>query len=247
MQAIPNTHPKQPRAGFSLIELMVVIMIILILSGIVIAAMNGSDDSRSLDSGVSRLDSLFSLARSAAITRKQTTRVLISLDGTDRSLRYATIVYKDDDGNWKIYSEGEYLPDGIYFSPALSTKTSSGGGPAVQLYRWDMTINPTTLAITQPPNDDPTAIGPFSLTGNSETISGASANRWLVFEFNPNGTFKQPGARVVLLPGILAAGTLTVPLEQGVEAADIAKGFVVFRSGKVLYFQSGEQIKEGNS
>jgi prepilin-type N-terminal cleavage/methylation domain-containing protein len=247
MQAIPNTHPKQPRAGFSLIELMVVIMIISILSGIVIAAMNGSDDSRSLDSGVSRLDSLFSLARSAAITRKQTTRVLISLDGTDRSLRYATIVYKDDDGNWKIYSEGEYLPDGIYFSPALSTKTSSGGGPAVQLYRWDMTINPTTLAITQPPNDDPTAIGPFSLTGNSETISGASANRWLVFEFNPNGTFKQPGARVVLLPGILAAGTLTVPLEQGVEAADIAKGFVVFRSGKVLYFQSGEQIKEGNS
>jgi prepilin-type N-terminal cleavage/methylation domain-containing protein len=244
MQAIPNTHPKQPRAGFSLIELMVVIMIISILSGIVIAAMNGSDDSRSLDSGVSRLDSLFSLARSAAITRKQTTRVLLNFDSTqpDRMLRYATIVYLDDDGQWQVYSEGEFLPDGVYFSPALSTNTDP-------LYVWTLAINSTTLNITQPASPNLTPVNAYKLSTNTDNLShAAAANKWYAFEFAPNGTFSNPGARVVLVNGILQSATqLSIPVEAGTEVTDIAKGFVVFRSGKVLYFQSGEQIKEGNS
>jgi hypothetical protein len=52
---------------------------------------------------------------------------------------------------------------------------------------------------------------------------------------------------VVLVPGILESQTsLRIPLENGATPPDVAKGFVVFRSGKILYFQSGEQIEGGN-
>lgn len=247
MQAIPNSHPKQKRAGFTLIELMVVIMIISILSGIVIAAMNGSDDSRSMDSGVTRLDSLFSLARSAAISRKQTTRVLINFDSTqpDRMLRYATIVYLDDDGQWKVYTEGEFLPEGIYFSPALSTKT----GVSAPIYTWTLAINPSSLDVTQPSDPTLAAQGQYTLTTEGDMLShGAAPNKWFAFEFAPNGTFKNPGARVVLVKGILMTTSppkILIP-NDGIDPVMEAKGFVVFRSGKALYFQTGEQIKEGN-
>jgi len=229
-------------------------MIIAILSGVMITAMNGSGDSRAVDAGVSRLDGLFSLARSAAITRQTRMRVLISLDDSNlslanqdkpqRFLRYATIVYEDENGDWQVYTEGEYLPDGTYFSPALST---TGGSPQVSLNVWPLEIDESTLDITQPSDDAFTSVGPFSLTGNTEAVTIAGADLWVAFEFSPNGTFTTPGARVVVIPGILdPSANIRIATEGGLDPTDIAKGFVVFRSGKSAFFKSGAQIKEGN-
>lgn len=229
-------------------------MIIAIMSGIVLTAMNKSDDTMTLNAGVTRLDSIFSLARSAAITRQQKTRVLISLDGSSFDkpnepqllLRYATIVYLDDDGQWKTYAEGEYLPDGVYFTPALSTK--SGQDPA--LYTWKATMNKNTLAISDA-YPELFKVAPYSLNGKTDTIAHSSdPNKWYAFEFNPNGTFHNPGARVVVTSGILNKGSsnnveLVINVEDDAFPEDSAKGFVVFRSGKVLHFQSADQIKEG--
>ncbi|MDF3129929.1 prepilin-type N-terminal cleavage/methylation domain-containing protein [Kiritimatiellaeota bacterium B1221] len=250
MQAFIKSHSHKRKSGFTLVELMVVIMIISILSGVVLSAMNSSDDSRALDAGVTRLDSLFSLAHSAAITRKQTVRVLINFDNStidkpnepQKMLRYATIVYLDDDGKWKAYTEGEFLPDGVYFTPALSTKS---GGENLQL--WTASINDSDLKVTD--TDTYSEGSAYNLSGNEDGVNHSPGpNKWYYFEFAPNGTFRNPGVRVVLTNAIvLPDAHLLINVDGDAEPADMAKGFVVFRSGKVLHFQSGEQIKEGNS
>ncbi len=250
MKVFTTSHFRNKKSGFTLVELMVVIMIISILSGVVLSAMNSSDESRALDAGVTRMDSLFSLARSAAITRKQTVRVLINFDNSNiaypnkpqRMLRYATIVYLDDDDEWKAYTEGEFLPDGIYFTPALSTK--SGGE---HLYTWTANINESTLKVTDTDVYDDGS--PYKLSGNEDAVAHSPGpNKWYYFEFAPNGTFRNPGVGVVLASAIVQPNAhLMLNVDGDAEPSDMAKGFVVFRSGKVLHFQSGEQIKEGNS
>ncbi|WFB37360.1 prepilin-type N-terminal cleavage/methylation domain-containing protein [Kiritimatiellota bacterium B12222] len=249
------------RAGFTLIELMVVIMIIVILSGIVITSMNGFNQDSGVNAGITRLDSLFSLARSAAITLKTKTRVLINFESQDHdsfheyhpALRMVTIVYLADDGKWKVYTNPEYLDDGVFFSPALSTSTANSTPP---LYHWDVDIDIDTLKVEDPPYKDVFKwTSAYTLTdGKVDEVgklnSGPGPNRWLSFEFNSNGTFESPGTRVVVTNGILGweGGQIAInlDLEEGESAEDNAKGFVVFRSGKLLHFQSAEQIKEGN-
>lgn len=248
----PISRPSSTRVGFTLVELMVVIMIIGIISGVVLTAMGSGDQSRKVDAGITRLDSLFSLARSAAITRQQTTRVIIHFDPSDeeRFLRYATIVYPDGgdldgDGNpkWKLSSEGVFLPGGVFFSPSLSST------PTNPLYTWGLPMDPATLAIGTPAGQNPVDAGSRTLSGDKDPLNldaGPGLNTWISYEFRPNGTFRNPLSRVVLVSAIPLGNELLISTEGDADPIESAKGFVIFRSGKVLHFQSGEQILEGN-
>jgi hypothetical protein len=234
---------------------MVVIMIIGIISGVVLTAMGSGDQSRKVDAGVTRMDSVFSLARSAAITRQQTTRVLIHFNPADQDkfLRYATIVYDNnsdpDAADWKLYSEGIFLPGGVYFSPALSTISTATDSASPPLQTWTgFVINPTSLSIETPTYTAPLQpVTNYGLaSGNSDPLThGPAANKWYVYEFNPNGTFSNPLARVVLVGGlpIFSPPSILIPLENDVEPYELAKGFVLFKSGKLLHMQNSDQIR----
>lgn len=225
-----NQKPNGTR-GFTLVELLVVIAIIALMSGFIVAAVGGDDGKSSLDAGISRADGMFSLARSAAITRKTRTRVLVHYDNNDmeRYLRYMIVIYQDENGQWQLFSEGETLPRGVYFSPALSSRDEE------RLYTTELTIG-------SPPNY------PLNITDGSlrRRISADVSNNvdplnrprpgpglWYAYEFNSNGTALFPMQRFVLSRGVVPpdGSELRIPNLQ------LIGGFVVFRSGNTHHFQ----------
>lgn len=248
--------------GFTLIELMVVIMIIALLSGLILSAVGGNSDSQNINAGITRLRSMMSLAQSAAISRKQTMRVLINFDSTDpdKLLRFATIVYRQDDGGtpndedddtWMPYTDGEYLPDGVFFSPALSSDSDDTAPLILWTVRIDLALDPDDMITPVVEPDDQTN---YRLNGlNNDPLShGPGANRWYIYEFAPNGTYSppigQPGTRCVVVDGVNPTGNLLIiPNEEREDVFRRAQGFKIFRSGKPMFFQEPEQIADGNS
>lgn len=231
-----TSHRRKPTfsQGFTLVELLVVIAIIAIMSGFIVAAVGGDDGKSALDAGISRADGMFSLARSAAITRKTRTRVLVHYDNADmnRFLRYMIIIYEDTDGDWQLYSEGEHLPNGIYFSPAMSSRPADR-----RLHTVELTVGAAPDFNLNILNDE------MALRQNSDVNQATNVDplnrpppgrqRWYAYEFNPNGTAAHPLKRFVLARGIVPpdGSQLNIP------STELSAGFVVFRSGNTQHFQ----------
>ena len=117
---------RQHLAGFTLVELLVVIGIILIASSVIL--LNTSSDLGSALSASQRIVSgIAQGARGQAILKGATTRLIIYSNSRDNSdddkkLRFFGIIYEDESnaGNWYAATQGNYLPDGIFFDPSAS-------------------------------------------------------------------------------------------------------------------------------
>ncbi len=256
IQPSVQTHPPQPnpktatRRAFTLVELLVVIMIIGILSAVVLSAVSGNDEVQTVNAGVNRASGLFNLARSAAITRKTPIRLLVHFDPPNPSdptdlrrnkfLRYMVILYYDAAATppaWKVYSDGEFLPSGVFFSPALSSTAS------VPLKTWTVPIDQTTMVVGTP-TGNPTVQTHYGFTAASDSLNHAGSpgsNAWYVFEYSANGTMAQPGSRFVVTRGLLADN----PPALRVPRPELMGGFTVFRAGRTLHFQDPRQITGG--
>jgi len=235
------------RNGFTLVELLVTMMVIMVISGLVMTAVGGNDGTNDLNSAISRADSVFSLARSAAISRKTPVRVMINYDssrvGRDGEfLRFLTIYYldrgdgvesdDDDDKNgprWKPFAEGEYLPQGIFVDFDRMTRNSG----VFRVWTPSVTSEQIITQYAEIP-EEPSASLP-----ELPTNSTPANNSWIVYEFHANGTARHPMSRFVLGRAIQAEGNtpLNVIPNQYMRA-----GFVLFRSGKVVHFQSPEHL-----
>jgi prepilin-type N-terminal cleavage/methylation domain-containing protein len=221
-------EPVQHRKGFTLVELLITMMVIMIISGLVLTAVGGNDGQNQLNSGISRADSIFSLARSTAISRKSPVRVLVCNDSslTNEYLRFLAVyrlVSRTDDGGpqpeeeWEPIMLGEYLPSQIYVDIAQMNPGD--------LFSW----NPGAAATSSIVNSE-------TITTVAQVSGGVSGN-WIVFDFHANGTAVNPMRRFVVGRALEAANPLNV-----VPSTYLRAGFTLFRSGKVVHFQSPQHL-----
>ena len=118
------------RAGFTLVELLVVITIILIASSILFVGGSGGDGAK-LSSSQRIVSGIVQGARGQAILKNAETRLIIHNDvdsDPDKYRRFFGIVYFQEDNpdtpeneeGWIAATQGTYLPEGVFFDPDLS-------------------------------------------------------------------------------------------------------------------------------
>jgi prepilin-type N-terminal cleavage/methylation domain-containing protein len=206
---------RRERSAFSLLEVLTTLAIIGILSTIGLASMRNSSHTLSLTSGENMAASLLQNARSLAILKNSTVRVLISHDTADpsRCLRGIGIAVASDNGGtteWTAAGKMESLPQAIFFNPSLSKV--NGNGETVPVMNLEF---PKSSA-------QPEGAGP----------------EWYYFEIGPNGmTDKSNGALFVLSSGRIDESGTLVPFPQ-----NQVRGFVLRQLGTLTSFDSAEQL-----
>ena len=221
------------RVGFTLVEIMAVMMVIAILLSVAAVGIQNIDRGQATTTALAVTESLFDEARSEAVGRGTRARLLIhkelndkELEDRERYLSYMCVAVESTDqegdargGGWEIITRGTKLPSGVYFSPEESERVAEKVGVG----------KPGVMSIDLP--------------GEGTTGSDALKECYY-FEFNPEGVCVDsedaglaPGAAVVLISG-------TRPRDE--EEPKIMKnnkvGFVVWRNGRTSIFRSPEQI-----
>jgi prepilin-type N-terminal cleavage/methylation domain-containing protein len=171
---------EQHPAGFTLVEFLVVIGIILIASSVILINTTGGSGS-ALSASQRIVSGIAQGARGQAILKGATTRLIIYSDNNiddDKKLRFFGIVYQDENDSslWSAATQGTYLPEGIYFDP-------------------DMSLN----------NGFPKLISRMNLEYPRLTPQPLGGEEYYFYEFESNGTaaFDWQNAWLVLRAGAL--------------------------------------------
>jgi len=199
-------HPTKRYAkspGFTLLELLSVVAVIAIASGIIGLSLTGRSDGMSLNAGQRVLISTFHAARTNAILKNRSSRVVFcNIPADPRYLRFLGILVEDpaNSDRWKALDSGVYLPDGVYLVPDTGGRTVSGlvSGTEWEKVRSDYTERVLTM---------PSAFPYFEYeTG----VSVATNNNldWIYYEFSATGRPRhQEDNRFLLANGSRSVGS----------------------------------------
>ncbi len=105
------------RGGFSLVELLVVITLILFLSGLSAFSLKGTSAARLANAGAS-ISGFIESARENAILKRQPVAVAMLVSGEDANRAFTALGYVppasgQTNGSWKQISRWELLPQGV--------------------------------------------------------------------------------------------------------------------------------------
>lgn len=192
-----NMRSSRAKNAFTLVELLVVISIILIVSSILFLG-GGGGDGAALSSSARITSGIAKGARGQAILKNSKTRLIIHNDldqNVDKYRRYFGIVYADPDDpdqsnptSWIAATQGTYLPEGIYFDPAMSASNGSGNTWTTAA---EMTIDyPRSVASVEGTGES-FYYYEFNSNGSMSTSPINFQNAWLVIRagtLRPNGS-----------------------------------------------------------
>ena len=204
----PRSRAAALRAGFTLLELLVVVALIASLAGGIGLALRQPDESASLQSAQAVLSSLLDAARGRAALSQQNARCAIAADPADSAtyLRFVRVVEQDstDPANWVAEEDGVWLPAGVYVVPPAPVVVP--GNPT-----WPGSRRSTAL--------------PSS--AQSMTINGVAGISCYCVQFTPRGT--TGGGYVLLTVGHFTAGSPVPAL--ALNDSDNLRGVLLRSSG----------------
>ena len=207
--------------GFSLVELLIVIVIMTALMTMGAMGIKNLTGGKGTSTAVANAEAVFAEARQIAIGRGTNTRVLIDArDINEQSsyLRRMVIAAQNTDADgkpndtWSLVSRGYTLPDGTFYSRALSKENATGGDGT------------TDKQFTFSKQDD---------SGN-----------YISYEFNSQGLSVNPGATFIIGAGARPKGQ--DPLITGSAKRDF-QGFTIWSNGETSMFRDPSQIGDLNT
>ena len=121
-------YPIQTIRGFTLIEILITMSVMVILAGVLFAAFSQNENAPRLETAQIVLGQAIANARSQAILKQNRARLIVYSDEpnnreeSERFLRYFGVVVETgpDTNLWETALKGEFLPEGVYFIPEPS-------------------------------------------------------------------------------------------------------------------------------
>lgn len=205
------------RRGFTLVELLVVIMIMTILMTMGAMGIKNLSGGKGTSTAIANAEAVFAEARATAASRGVPVRVLIDardINDTSNYLRRIVVAVQDVNpttgmplATWSLVSRGYTLPDGVFYSMALSTRDGNGGA---------------------------------AMQAESQPLSKATdSGQYVVYEFNSQGLAVNPGATFVIGSGSRPRGQ--APIVNGNAKRDFA-AFALWGNGETSSFRDPQQI-----
>lgn len=212
----PMHSSRRARSGFSLVEVLVVILIISILMTAGVMGLKNLAAGKGTSSAITTCEALFSEARSIAISKRCKTRVLIDINDNNKDgyLRRVAIAHQkiNDDGTidpnaWVLSNRAYTLPAATFFSKEYSKLADDSNLPEA--------------------------------TMSGENFTARYAGLYTYYEFNAEGVSLNPGASFIIGGGIRPKGQ--EPRFTGDAERDVA-GFVIWRNGRTSTYRNPEHM-----
>jgi prepilin-type N-terminal cleavage/methylation domain-containing protein len=209
--------PSPPESGFSLVELLVVIGVIVLMATLVASGIQGRDGPK-LRAAEDALISQVQAARNTAVARNVPCRLLVDAgNDPENGRRRLALAVKPLTGNstvWEVAGPPAKLPDGtalLVDDGQIPASTQGGSSSPPQTMRGSDLVAPASL----------------------------KAGDWFYFEFDPSGTCEDNAG------AILVVGVVWHDRNGWVrKSSELIRGIMLRRAGQSSAFADPEHIRE---